>query len=171
MVTKMFHSFLFVIVFCFYLSTTIGHENETEPEEIAIYHRSLRGMEEYHRRSLHPGPHPMMNGACGAYRDPTLSNYSQIFLNLLNPLILDVTALTALRGQKNVRVGVNLDADPTMISFGVGAQRYQPVSGLMFSLWNEISRRGEFTVKYVLVSNRTSYRSTNDFLNGKRLLS
>ena len=41
----------------------------------------------------------------------------------------------------------------------------------MFSLWNEISRRGEFTVKYVLVSNRTSYRSTNDFLNGKILLS
>ena len=158
---KRFHGLLCVAVLWFFLSCTSGNDYDNEPEEVAIYRRSLD-----HRR-LHPGPNPSMNGACGAYRDPTLTNYSQIFLNLLNPLILDVTASTALKGQKNVRVGVNLDADPTMISFGVGAQRFQPVGGLMFSLWKEISRRGGFTVKYVLVSNRTSYASTNDFLNGK----
>ena len=169
-VMKRFRGFLCLVLLCFFLSTTRGnYDYENEPEEVAIYRRSLSGMDE-HRR-LHPGSNPSMNGLCGAYRDPTLTNYSQIFLNLLNPLIFDVTALTALKGQKNVRVGVNLDADPTMITFGIGAQRFQPVGGLMFSLWTEISKRGGFTVKYVLVSNRTSYPSTNDFLNGKINLS
>ena len=80
---------------------------------------------------------------------------------MLNSSNTQVNARSALKGM-NIKVGVNLDADPAMMYIPQG--QYIPSDGLLYQIQQEIARRGEFTLNYVLVDQLGKFQSTDDFL-------
>lgn len=78
-------------------------------------------------------------------------------LNITSP----IDAQSALAGE-DVLIGVNTDADPSMLSFAEGSTT--PNGGFLYLIHQEIAKRGGFNIKYVRVDDFGKYQSTDDFL-------
>ena len=88
-------------------------------------------------------------------------NYCQEMAQLQNTSS-PFDSINSLAG-RTVKVGINLDADPAMMYLPQGS--YHPNNGLLYKLEQEIAKRGQFKLEYVLVPSLSSYASTDQFLN------
>ena len=88
-------------------------------------------------------------------------NYCAALGQMLNASNLKITPSTALKGM-TIDVGVNLDGDPSMMYFAPNAK--VPSGGFLYTIQQEIARRGGFNLNYVLVDNFFPYVNTESYL-------
>ena len=90
------------------------------------------------------------------------NNYCEVFAQLVNQSNSAVMAFTALKG-KTVNVGVNYDSSEEMLRWSTDKNPV-PVGGLLYKIQQEIARRGQFSLKYVPVTNFAKFNSSTQFL-------
>lgn len=99
-------------------------------------------------------------------RAPTKTSLRQnlcpVFLQYLNVTYDAVTAENALKGY-TLDVAVNPDADPSMMYFA-SPTASAPSGGFLYTVQQELARRGGFKIRYVKTMPTSAFLSTEDYL-------